>query len=107
MNTKSFPNDIPGFGGFIRRNVARFPMIVELVAAAIAIADPSTPIFAKGILCAAVAYVLSPFDAVPDFIPVAGWLDDIAILAAALKGVAGTCIKDEHRQKARRFLGLE
>ena len=38
MNTKSFPNDIPGFGGFVRRNVARFPMVVELVAAAIAIA---------------------------------------------------------------------
>ena len=107
MNTQSFAKEIPGFRGFIRRNATRFPMIVEFVAVAIAIADPNTPTWAKAILVAAVAYVISPIDIVPDFIPVAGWLDDVGVLAAALKGVAGACIKDEHRQKARRFLGVE
>ncbi len=107
MNTKSFPNDIPGFGGFVRRNVARFPMVVEFVAAAIAIADPTTPAWAKAILVAAVAYVLCPFDAIPDYIPVVGWADDIGVLGAALGGVAGAFVTDKHRQKARRLLGLE
>ena len=107
MNINSISNDFPDFGDFIRRNARRFPMIVELVAAAIAITDPATPVWAKGILCAAVAYVLCPFDAIPDFIPVAGWADDVGVLAAALGGVAGFWITEEHRRKARRFLGLE
>lgn len=82
-------------------------MVVELVASAIAIADPQTPIWAKSILCAAVAYVLCPFDAIPDFIPIAGWADDIGVMGGALAGVAGIWITEEHRRKARRMLGLE
>ena len=107
MNIKSISTNFPDFGDFVRRNARRFPMIVELVAAAIAIADPATPAWAKTILVAAVAYVLCPFDAVPDFIPVAGWLDDIGVLGAAIRGVAGISVTDEHRQKARQFLGVE
>lgn len=36
------------------------------------------------ILVAALAYVLSPFDLVPDFIPIVGWTDDCMGLAGAL-----------------------
>lgn len=35
----------------------------------------------------AIIYVVSPIDAVPDFIPVAGWLDDGAVVAAAVKAL--------------------
>ena len=35
----------------------------------------------------AIIYVVSPIDAVPDFIPVAGWLDDGAVVTAGLKGL--------------------
>ena len=107
MNTNFFSNNFPDFGDFIRRNAKQFPMVVELVASTIAIADPQTPIWAKSILCAAVAYVLCPFDAIPDFIPIAGWADDIGVMGGALAGVAGVFVTDEHRQKARRFLGVE
>jgi uncharacterized membrane protein YkvA (DUF1232 family) len=38
----------------------------------------------RAMLVALVAYLLSPIDLVPDFIPVAGQVDDAAIVAAAL-----------------------
>ena len=39
----------------------------------------------------AIIYVVSPIDAVPDFILVAGWLDDAGVVAAAI-GALGTVI---------------
>jgi uncharacterized membrane protein YkvA (DUF1232 family) len=36
------------------------------------------------IIVGTVVYVLSPLDAIPDIIPVAGWLDDITIVGYAL-----------------------
>jgi uncharacterized membrane protein YkvA (DUF1232 family) len=35
----------------------------------------------------ALLYVVSPIDAIPDFIPVLGWLDDISIVALILPGI--------------------
>lgn len=106
MHTDSFSNDIPSFGDFIRCNVARIPFTVELLAAVIAFADPSTPAWAKAILATAIAYVLCPLDAIPDFIPIAGWTDDAGVLGGALSGAAGACIREDHRQRAREILGI-
>lgn len=36
------------------------------------------------IVVAVLLYLISPIDAVPDFIPVAGWLDDVAIAGMVL-----------------------
>jgi len=106
MDTASFFNDFPDFGDFIRRNINRFPLTVELVAAGFALADPATPAWAKAIIGAAIAYVLCPLDAIPDCIPVLGWTDDLAVLGAAISGAARVCITEEHRRKARAILGL-
>jgi uncharacterized membrane protein YkvA (DUF1232 family) len=35
------------------------------------------------ILLLALLYILSPIDLVPDFIPVAGWVDDVVVGAGA------------------------
>jgi uncharacterized membrane protein YkvA (DUF1232 family) len=42
--------------------------------------DPRTPILAKVVAIAVVAYALSPIDLIPDFIPVLGYLDDIILV---------------------------
>jgi uncharacterized membrane protein YkvA (DUF1232 family) len=47
--------------------------------------DERVPRRRKYVLVALVAYLVMPFDLVPDFIPVAGQLDDVIIAAVALR----------------------
>ena len=39
-----------------------------------------TPVWLKGLMLLVPAYLLSPIDFIPDFIPVLGWLDDIVVI---------------------------
>jgi uncharacterized membrane protein YkvA (DUF1232 family) len=59
----------------------------------------------KGILIAALAYFVLPFDAIPDFIAGFGFTDDAAVLALALRLVSGH-MKDGHYQRARTALRM-
>ena len=43
------------------------------------------PAWAIAAIIGAIIYVISPLDAVPDIIPIAGWIDDGAVVAAAVK----------------------
>jgi uncharacterized membrane protein YkvA (DUF1232 family) len=47
--------------------------------------DPRVPRRRKLLLGAVVGYVMLPFDLVPDFIPVAGHVDDAVVVALALR----------------------
>jgi uncharacterized membrane protein YkvA (DUF1232 family) len=47
--------------------------------------DPRVPWWCKVLLVLAIAYLALPFDLVPDFIPVAGQLDDAIIVAVVLR----------------------
>jgi uncharacterized membrane protein YkvA (DUF1232 family) len=49
--------------------------------------DPVLPRGAKIALAAAVVYLMSPIDLIPDFIPVVGYLDDALLAAVVLDGV--------------------
>ena len=51
------------------------------------LADPRVPRRKKLILAALIPYLALPFDLVPDFIPIAGYLDDAVIVALVLRHV--------------------
>lgn len=65
--------------------------------------DSDTPVWAKGIIFAALGYFISPIDAIPDITPVIGYTDDLGVLVAALAAVASH-IKEEHTAKAKETL---
>ncbi len=71
--------------------------------------DPRVPRRTKIVLAAALAYVVSPIDLVPEFIPVAGIADDVLLLAFAvnhLVHVAGEDVVLEHWDGPRDLLEL-
>ena len=49
------------------------------------------------IIVGAILYVISPIDAIPDFIPVLGWIDDIAVVGWAMNSLSKV-IADYKRQ---------
>jgi uncharacterized membrane protein YkvA (DUF1232 family) len=51
------------------------------------LADPRLPQRKKVIVAALIPYLVLPFDLVPDFIPIAGYLDDAVIVALVLRHV--------------------
>lgn len=89
-----------GFWRKTRRVAAGLPFAEDLVAAYYCALDRDTPLRVKAALLAALAYFVLPFDVVPDVMPVLGFTDDAAVLATALRLVAGH-IGPTHRAAAR------
>lgn len=92
-----------GFWQKLRRHARRLPFADELLAGYYCAIDPATPLRARAILYGAIAYFVLPFDIVPDWILGLGFTDDAAVLATALRMVAGH-ITQEHRDAARAAL---
>ena len=57
----------------------------------------------KAIIIGALGYMISPLDAIPDAIPIAGLTDDLAVLLYVLKKVR-TDIDPEIQEKAKKRL---
>lgn len=93
-----------GFWDKMRGTLGRVPFAGEAVAAYYAALDPKTPLRAKAILLAALAYFILPFDLVPDMLAGLGFTDDLAVLVGAIKSISGH-VTDEHRRRARETLG--
>jgi uncharacterized membrane protein YkvA (DUF1232 family) len=83
--------------------VAQLPFAEDLLAAYYCAFDKETPRHVQAALLGAVAYFILPFDFVPDVLPLLGFTDDAAVLATALRMVAGH-ITQEHRNAARAAL---
>jgi uncharacterized membrane protein YkvA (DUF1232 family) len=92
-----------GFWPKLIRVLASLPFAEEVVAAYYCAFDPATPRKAKGILLAALAYFILPFDVIPDFILGLGFTDDMAVLLTAVNMIR-THMNQSHRDKAHAAL---
>ena len=91
------------FIGRLKRVAKRIPFAEDLLAAWVCTRDPATPRRVKLTLLAALGYFVLPLDAIPDVMPLLGFTDDAAVIAAALAAVAGS-ITPQHRDKAKEML---
>ena len=89
-----------GFWPKIRRVASRVPFAPQALAVWFCARDDATPMAAKGMMFAALAYFVLPTDAVPDFIAGLGYTDDAAVFAAIL-AIVGRHLKPRHREAAR------
>jgi uncharacterized membrane protein YkvA (DUF1232 family) len=87
----------------LKRVGRHLPFAEDLLAAYYCTIDPATPSRVKLVLLAAIAYFIMPFDAVTDLLPLLGYADDAAVIAAAIAQVAGS-ITEDHRRKASKTL---
>jgi len=85
----------PGMG-FLSRSIQQVRLAWGLMR------DDRVPLLLKAIPLAAIIYVISPLDLIPDFIPILGQLDDagIAMLAISLfTSLAPADVVAEHRER--------
>jgi uncharacterized membrane protein YkvA (DUF1232 family) len=91
------------FWSKLRRVGASIPFAEDLLTAYYCAFDRNTPLPVKASLIGALAYFVLPIDAIPDMLPILGFTDDAAMLAATIKLVT-TYITPEHRIAARKKL---
>jgi len=61
--------------------------------------DADTPKWLKSIAITALIYLVTPIDAIPDFIPIKGFIDDLAVLTTAIVSIKSH-IKPHHINQA-------
>ena len=91
------------FKSKFKQVVAKLPFAEDLLAAYYCAFDRQTPRHVQASLLGAIAYFILPFDFMPDVLPVLGFTDDAAVLATAIRMVAGH-ITEVHRDAARAAL---
>jgi len=90
-----------GFWPKIRRVAAQIPFAKEALSVWYCAKDDDTPLAAKGMMLAALAYFVLPVDAIPDFIAGLGYTDDAAVFTA-LMAIIGRNLKPKHKLAAKR-----
>ncbi len=68
-----------------------------------ALQSTKTPKWAKTVIIGALGYFIAPIDALPDFLPMVGFTDDLSLLAAAVATVAAY-IDEDVKEKASKKL---
>lgn len=100
-----------GFSGVLERWKGRARKLkVEAHALYLAYRDPRVPWYAKILVACLVAYIFSPIDLIPDFIPVLGYLDDLILVPlgiALVMKMVPQGVMEECREKARATMGRD
>ena len=76
LSLLSVKQRLNAFLDYVRRRIRFFRAIIS---------DGQTPAVARWCLVAALAYLLSPIDIIPDFIPVLGLIDDLLLVWMLVK----------------------
>ena len=80
-----------GMGSWLARPWLLRALLFDLRLAARLFREPAVPAVAKAVVPLALLYLISPIDVLPDFLPVLGQLDDLAIAYVALKFFVRIC----------------
>ncbi len=72
-------------GVAIREVLAIVPDVLRLLRSLIG--DPKAPVDVRVVLVGLVAWIISPIDLIPEFIPVLGPIDDIVVAVVAMRFV--------------------
>ncbi len=91
------------FWSMIKKLGRNLPFAEDIVAAAYCATDPATPSRVRMLILGGLAYFVLPFDGIPDILPLVGFTDDAAVIAAVIAAVR-MHMRDEHRERARDFL---
>jgi uncharacterized membrane protein YkvA (DUF1232 family) len=84
------------------RLIWKLPMYARVIWGLIR--DPRTPLHLKGLLVAALAYLVMPFDLIPDAIPILGQADDLTVLMLVLDlfiANAPADVRRDHLERAK------
>ena len=92
-----------GFWKKLQQFAAKLPIAEDLLTAYYCAFDRNTPNHVRAALLGALAYFVLPFDVMPDLLPIIGFTDDAAVLAAAIR-LVWVHIQPAHRDAAREAL---
>ena len=102
MSEKDIKKAEEGFFDKMRKFAGMVPFATPAVEIYYCMIDSNTPLTIKMAAAAPLVYFISPIDAIPDAIPVAGLTDDAGVVYAAYKYLEPH-ITEEHKEQARNF----
>jgi uncharacterized membrane protein YkvA (DUF1232 family) len=80
-----------GTGSWLLRPWLLKTLLFDLRVAMRLLREPAVPVAAKAVIPLGLLYLVSPIDVLPDFLPVLGQLDDLALAYVALKLFVRLC----------------
>ena len=86
-----------GFKKYLIKNVLKITFARDAVIIYCYCMDTEVATSEKALCLAALAYFILPIDAIPDYIPIAGFADDAAMIAGAIKNAS---IEERHKKEA-------
>lgn len=88
----------------MKRATSRIPLMDDVLAMYYCAVDPKTPAKIRIVIGATLLYLVMPIDAIPDFLALVGYTDDITALVVLVKLVSSH-VTEAHKEKARSRLG--
>jgi uncharacterized membrane protein YkvA (DUF1232 family) len=105
FSEQGFWQKLKDFASYAGREVVEKALILFFAAQ-----RAETPLWAKTVIYSALAYFILPTDAIPDFIPLSGYADDLGTLVMALSTVTMSItpeVKASAKQTVNSWFGAQ